>query len=808
MKPPRNSANKRKQKAKEPLPTVDFIDLSGSPDASSDPFSSEDVYAVPGSPPKKLDAPKPKAPSHKSNHERLVTLSPLQFESSPTKLGGTLTKFLDENTVPSNASKPTQPAQTGQNQKKQGPNTGKTRLGTGVHDDVQTRARGVYRGPSMRRDSGITVETPAAIRKEKDRIKNGTRPYFPSITYNPGPLEMFSSNDFDPRRPPKNPYELVARPERRGDVPPLNLGRATRAEKSLTTTTSANNHSNNSHNAGPSRAQPSGPTERSQPAQRPTVENVSANAAVANPSAPEEAPTAPEITRRTFNVDIKVKTLQACLSSKEEYLAMSLAPLFDQEPFWSSIHLKVDADLVARGKFRGWKDVKDSVEVWCHPRRTNLREGNLPALSQSQPELDALVDAWNKVFVQRFCAIHRGYFEISAWALAKDKITEMVKAEFERWISTNLKSRSDGPESSARPPLLTENSSLADYNNAINSLARRSETSTRGTTRVQESEAVMSLVMELQPGLESVIAQELRDKSQNTARTERNEAQGSTGARQNLTWGPPRRDITYPEGSFYRERVNVTIPPTPTRPSAEAPRAIAQPHTEGHDSRRLKPPEATRLTQSSPVPGREDGPSKKRKSLDPFHSSPATPSNLAISTRGEELGQQGAVLSTPLAAQSKRQRVVSIKGSSDVPPSGEFTLEHRKTPGLHSCPQESSPAVPGYGNICGRNETSLDNVNSIPIGPRDSGRPTPPPWARDVPSRQRSNNTSWHSSRASHNTQYQDNWHSTYHGRHEQTSTRFRESTAEFVGMTPTSQFLSLRRDIDELGKKMQGREN
>jgi hypothetical protein len=118
--------------------------------------------------------------------------------------------------------------------------------------------------------------------------------------------------------------------------------------------------------------------------------------------------TIPEIARKTFGVTCKSKVMELCLSLKDEYLAMNLAPLHDQESFWTHLLEKLESNSVTQGKFKVWKEVKDAIDHWCQQQRALLREGTLPPVSQSQPELDGLIDSWNEVFVQRFCKINRG----------------------------------------------------------------------------------------------------------------------------------------------------------------------------------------------------------------------------------------------------------------------------------------------------------------------------------------------------------------------------------------------------------------
>ncbi|EWG44858.1 hypothetical protein FVEG_05829 [Fusarium verticillioides 7600] len=123
------------------------------------------------------------------------------------------------------------------------------------------------------------------------------------------------------------------------------------------------------------------------------------------------APQPPQdIRKRSFTTSEKCQAIEMCLSVKEEYVAMTAAPNYDQAPFWTKV-LNEKLDINLASKFKNWKNLRECVECWCMVRRALLREGRLPAVSQGQPELDTLVDSWNKVFAQRFCTMYRGYFE-------------------------------------------------------------------------------------------------------------------------------------------------------------------------------------------------------------------------------------------------------------------------------------------------------------------------------------------------------------------------------------------------------------
>lgn len=90
---------------------------------------------------------------------------PLRAHVSPSKTGeGSMTRFIE---VPDDC-----PPQA---QNRHAPSQSQHGIrGTGAHDDSLTRAQGNYRGPSLRRGSGMVVETPRAMRKAIwEKRKNG-----------------------------------------------------------------------------------------------------------------------------------------------------------------------------------------------------------------------------------------------------------------------------------------------------------------------------------------------------------------------------------------------------------------------------------------------------------------------------------------------------------------------------------------------------------------------------------------------------------------------------------------------------------
>ncbi|EXL94998.1 hypothetical protein NOF04DRAFT_11160 [Fusarium oxysporum II5] len=372
-------------------------------------------------------------------------------------------------------------------------------------------------------------------------------------------LPLFSSDDFEPPRTGENP--------------------------------SANNNGNNAQ----------------------TQITTARNEGITTPQTPQDAP------RRSFTIIQKCKVLETCLSIKDEYLSMPPAFHHDQEPFWSKIlNEKLSPDLVF--KFKVWKDIKESVEHWCYARRTLLREGNLPPVSPAQPELDTLIDQWNTVFVTRFCQVHRGYFENGLWAMNENRVSWMVSEHVDKSISSMLQTRRDELESSVRPRLLANNSSLTEYDNAVKIIQDGFTISRREHTQRMESEAVLSMIMELRPVLEKAISQHFN---------------GARQTHQERSSGPhtepaiPMEPVASRGGPRSNDTQRLTIPSFGHSASASS--------TPQHPITRVVPSPMASSNQRSLPESNENELRRKRKSAEPVpritpthnstHLGPGTPNN-------------------------------------------------------------------------------------------------------------------------------------------------------------------------------------
>ncbi|KAH7274734.1 hypothetical protein MRS44_007008 [Fusarium solani] len=570
MKTPK-SKKKKNKKAKETLKDVDTIDLTSSPAPSSAPASSPaarpDAYSVPNSPAKSA-ADKAAMPP-------------------PTSRPGE-----------KSASQPPAPRD---------PRADWRRAGTGVHDDYLTKSRGNFRHKSLRRDSGMTVETPQGIRREKEmRIQQGRWSYNPSQATASSQSGSTSTTREPPRGPRchNNPYGLTQPQSRRGDVPPL---------KEL----------QGGYQRAASPARPTGATSNSESLQRTALpqnpEPVQKPATAPGPTAPDPSIPGPAATeapssqtpRRNFSMACKIEVMELCLASKDTYLNMTPSPSFDQKPFWNDVFQNIELNQATQGKFKDWKDLRYHVDVWVQPRRTSLRENNLPAPSVGQAELDRLIDEWNRVFAQRFCAINRGYFESNLWPLAEGHVMSIMQSEIQTWITGALERRMNELDRYTRR-VLGNNRRPEDYDNPVRRLFYSSQaTSQSDAAQVRETEALMSLVLDLQPQLRSAIADDIRNAGSNDHRDSNQSSSElqTTGQRQAT--------------GYYQHTQDEVVPSieTPTRTTGyrRAPGYYDQPVS--------SPP------ISPPMAGRSyDWYSRKRKEPEQSHSTPST-SNLSIRTR-------------------------------------------------------------------------------------------------------------------------------------------------------------------------------
>ncbi|CVL12148.1 uncharacterized protein FPRN_02093 [Fusarium proliferatum] len=200
-----------------------------------------------------------------------------------------------------------------------------------------------------------------------------------------------------------------------------------------------------------------------------------------------------------------------------------------------------------------WKVVKGCVEKWCEPRRFQLVQDE-PATSDS--ELDALLDQWNGLYATKFCSANQGLLEAAGWRKAaeqsqngspsdgthnsqashesnsqsekvaenfdfegciwptvKEELMEFAESRILRWAEDKLQERLQALEALTRPPLLKANSSPESYRVYLRYLMNRTEAAGKNSKEIRNTEAVMSMALDLLPGLE----ERLRDQIEGVA---------------------------------------------------------------------------------------------------------------------------------------------------------------------------------------------------------------------------------------------------------------------------------------------------
>ncbi|RGP81522.1 hypothetical protein FLONG3_391 [Fusarium longipes] len=506
--------------------------------------------------------------------------------------------------------------------------------------------------------------------------------------------------------------------------------------------------------------------------------------------------------RSSYSNEFKIKTLEICLSLKDRYLAIPPASHADQEPFWGRLLELLELMPLTKGKFKEWKEANRAVESWCQMRRTSMRENRLPAVSQSHPELDSVIDQWNLIFAQRFCKIHGGYFANTIWPqFVGQKLKEMVKDEVNSWITKSLRERRNELQRFGRPTLmglLSSNSSVEDYDNALEELQTQFVTGQRDETQVIESEVVISMVLKLQPELRTAISQFLENPREPTRRTEPSEgsqqSSGYTDSRQRVSFAIPSTGTSVRAANS--APASLSFPVTQTIPGLSAPqvasastaRSTATNPTQDLDKLKAQP--LQNGSSAKPFIKIGEDPSRKRKDPEPPTGTIAT----SINSGAGGIGENAA--NTAPQDQAKRPRL--DKYTSDLPPASDLTLKCRETRDSRSPPFRRPPTGPGHT----RNEGlgPQGHSNKLPLPMRSPVRPCSPAWTRSVGPGYR--NDSDYNSGRSRPPRYQDQNHESRHrgvDSYRPPPRATRETTVEFQGMTLQQQNMSLLRQIKEV---------
>ncbi|CAM1512015.1 Fc.00g095280.m01.CDS01 [Cosmosporella sp. VM-42] len=339
---------------------------------------------------------------------------------------------------------------------------GQTRIRpTGPHDDALARARGTYREPSLRRDSGMVVETPAMMRKDiKKRKKEGTWGY--------------------------QQAQQIATP------PTSSPSRASKGETATGSELSAEHNQVNSK-------------EQRQliDALFPFAEHQATNFVEPEQLADQPRPldNAPNTTQQfkqfLFADEEKEKVLRVCLKHQQIYLGLPLQSQDGHAEIWGLVLSKLRHKI--KNKVGDWRQLRSKVGNWCRFRRELMNSGILRTPRDDRRQLDEAIDSWNAVWIQRF--------RVGAWPAIEDKIVSLIQSEIHDFATKIMDKRRDELAALTRPPILLRGSSIESYHNHVDYLSEMVKARGQNSFQVRESEAVMALLLELKPQLESIVRQ-------------------------------------------------------------------------------------------------------------------------------------------------------------------------------------------------------------------------------------------------------------------------------------------------------------
>ncbi|KPM39517.1 hypothetical protein AK830_g7045 [Neonectria ditissima] len=318
--------------------------------------------------------------------------------------------------------------------------------GTGAHDDFLTRSQGLYRHPSLRRGSGQTVGTPKGVRRAITRQKK---------------MENRPKN-------PVNEQTATSVSSNSGDIP---MASEDAKKAPLPAITDWGND-----------------PYRPQRGDVPPLIRTLAPRALSQLSFPE-----------------KTHVLKVCYKSRKVFLNLPRKVHQSEEEFWVVILAQLQPASDSSYIFGNWETLQSNVNSWCDVRRVELREGNLSPPRDSRQDLDLAIDAWNRIWLKRFCSVNRGCVETTILR----GVLSFIKTELFEWTSTVLQQRREELEALARPKMLRNDSNLEEYSEFVGHLERTIKSGGRNSFKIREAEAVMSFVADLQPRLKEAIRQHL-----------------------------------------------------------------------------------------------------------------------------------------------------------------------------------------------------------------------------------------------------------------------------------------------------------
>ncbi|KAJ3517610.1 hypothetical protein NM208_g14679 [Fusarium decemcellulare] len=481
----------------------------------------------------------------------------------------------------------------------------------------------------------------------------------------------------------------------------------------------------------------------------------------------------------------KLKVLETCLEFQDLFLETPHEPLDSDKNFWETVCTRL-----GRGDIyfpRGWRELKACVEQWCHMRRPGLRKGNVPPTSGPHDRHAELVDEWNRVWAKRFCRYHQGYLESAGWALkevtekdpqvltedtqnslrlasaesimetvwpsAKEEVLSFVESKLQDWAKDILEKRVNELETLTRAPLFNCQTAPETYERFVKYLLNRHKAWGNNSGQVREIEAVMSLVMELEPGLERRIRKALKTT-------------GITQSDENYDTDEDSSEGTSEQSSDDKDDQSALPLGGPKTP-------VANPLIKGQ----------RRNCQQKAQQAAKEEEDRDRRALEILLAGDIGRSR---KRKASASADEGSTATSTLAIRNKKK-----KKSRRDPDATAKTPQQMPSEGHHAGRTQpaSSPALP----LVSSEFPAVDQARGSRQQPESPSLFVTPAHPRSSRSQRRA--SEWSSSRNGTNRGQ---------GQHRDESSRFaRESTTEFQAMTPNTQNLTLRRRMQILENKM-----
>ncbi|KAF5007564.1 hypothetical protein FDECE_6110 [Fusarium decemcellulare] len=682
--------------------------------------------------------------------------NPFVTPAKPQPSGQTLDCDSDDPFLSPEEVQPSQPRPQ-QESRGQGP--------TGFHDVNLDHARGIFREPSLRRSSGIEPETPVIMRKDIAKRKEEGRwmdeSSQPTQTAEPSRSHFPSSSS--QQADSHNPF-LVPRPKtQRGDVPPLIHRSVAKVKKGYSPRTSPKKNTTSPKN------------KEKHPRKMSSEEVFNVPTAHGHNQAP-----LPSVSRGS-----KFRIFEICLELQDRFLETPHEPLDSDEIFWETVCTRLGREDISFPG--GWRELKACVERWCVSRRPGLRKGNVPRAPGPHNRQAELVDEWNRVWAKRFCLYHQGYLESAGWALkgvpekdpqgltedtqnstfpasaesimetvwpsVKEEVLSFVESKLQDWAKDILENRVNELETLTRAPLFNCQTAPETYERFVKYLLNRHKAWGNNSGQVREIEAVMSLVMELEPGLERRIRKALKTT-------------GITQSDENYDTDEDSSEGTSEQSSDDKDDQSALPLGEPKAPVANPPTKRQQRSCQQKAQQAAKEEEDRDRRALDILLADDIGKSRKRKA-----SAPADEGSTATSTPATRKKKK---------KKSRRDPDATAKTPQPMPSEGHHA--GRTQPASSLALPLVSAEFPAVDQARGsRQQRESPSLFVTPAHPRSS--------------RSQRRAREWSSSRNGTNRGQ---------GQHRDESSRFaRESTTEFQAMTPNTQNLTLRRRMQILENKM-----